>query len=575
MLSPKRFWQNNELRVQTAIIDGQMAPTIVLQNATYLNSYINQWLKGHIWINQDRIIYVGQHLPKNTDGTELVDCEGYYLVPGYIEPHAHPFQLYHPETLAKYAAAGGTTTLISDNMVFFMQMSDQQAFNIIERLNQLPTTFFWWTRFDSQTVMEADPFTSARVEQWLDHPDVVQGGELTSWPQVLHGNDDILEWMQSSRLRGKPVEGHLPGASERTLTRMELLGVDCDHEAMTGKEAIMRLQLGLTTSLRYSSIRPDLPDILFELIDGGLDYFEHLYMTTDGSTPSFYRQGIMNRLIEIALEQGVPPIEAYKMTSANVARHYGMERVLGHIAPGRLANINVLETPSDPTPVAVLSKGQWVVKDQQVIWPEEKQIMEAALQPLALSWDLTPEQLHPKSSNVIEMVNAVITQYFELEALPDRDHLPEDLSYLSLVDKNGQWKVTTFVKGFSKLVSGFASSYSNTGDIILIGKNTSDMLVAFRRMKAMGGGMVLAEDGHILSQVPLPLAGGMSSLPMEALMQQEEALTEKLRERGYNHADPVYSLLFLSSIHLPYVRITQQGLYDVMNNKILLKAESL
>ncbi len=117
---------------------------------------------------------------------------------------------------------------------------------MIEELDQLPTSMFWWCRYDAQTEMEEEDslFSPSNMKAWLDHPLVLQGGELTGWPKVMHGDDTILHWMQYTKEINKPIEGHLPGASERTLTQLSVLGVNSDHEAMTGEEALRRLDLG-------------------------------------------------------------------------------------------------------------------------------------------------------------------------------------------------------------------------------------------------------------------------------------------------------------------------------------------
>jgi len=95
------------------------------------------------------------------------------------------------------------------------------------------------------------------------------------------------------------------------------------------------------------------------------------------------------------------------------------------------------------------------------------------------------------------------------------------------------------------------------------------MLHAFNRMKELGGGIVVVEEDNVVCELPLYLSGIMSDLPMEELMQQEKGLFTVLKDRGYSFSDPIYSLLFFSSTHLPYIRITQQGMYDVMNKTVL------
>lgn len=153
------------------------------------------------------------------------------------------------------------------------------------------------------------------------------------------------------------VEGHFPGASEATLVKLKLLGTDCDHEAMTGQEALTRLMQGYTVSLRNSSIRPDLEVLLKELLELGVKQFDRFFFTTDGSHPSFYENGMTNVMITTAIKQGVPVIDAYHMASYNIARYYNMEHIHGSIATGRIANINILESKENPVPASVIAKG--------------------------------------------------------------------------------------------------------------------------------------------------------------------------------------------------------------------------
>src|SRR5699024_12206096 len=156
------------------------------------------------------------------------------------------------------------------------------------------------------------------VLSWISHPTVVQGGELTAWPKLLAGDDRLLYWIQETKRLRKRVEGHLPGASEKTLTKLKLLGISGEHESISGEEVVRRLQLGYHVTLRHSSIRPDLPHILETLIEDSFSTFEQLMFTTDGSTPSFYEYGMINLCVQIAIEKGVPLMEAYRMATYNV-----------------------------------------------------------------------------------------------------------------------------------------------------------------------------------------------------------------------------------------------------------------
>lgn len=573
MVNP--LWRNKEIREQLKIITKEASPDLVLTNATYLHGIFKKWVTGNIWIKGDRIVYAGKDMPLVDSSTEVHDMEGKWLVPGYIEPHVHPFQLYNPQTFADYAAQGGTTSFLSDNLMLFLSLENEKAFSLLDQLAELPFTFYWWTRFDSQTeLLEEDTlFTSKAVGEWLDRPDVLLGGELTGWPKLMAGDDQMLYWIQKAKMGLKKIEGHFPGASEKTLAKMKLLGADGDHESMTADEVETRLLHGYGVTLRHSSIRPDLPHLLKEIVERDLNVFDKLMMTTDGSTPAFHLDGVMDLCIKIALDAGVPEIEAYMMASYNVARYYNVTSLHGLIATGRYANINILDSPGNPVPSGVISKGVWLKKDGVKV-SSLPTIDWSVLPDLDLDFELTEDDFQFSMPFGIEMVNDVITKPYSVSIDTQYGQLPKDHeeSFLMLLDKNGKWRVNTLIKGFASGVSGFASSYSNTGDIILIGKNREDMNAAFEEVKRMKGGIVLVEDGTIICSLPLPIGGTLSDLPMEQLIPKELELKQALRDRGYQHGDAVYSLLFLQATHLPYVRITQKGIYNVMNKQILFPA---
>ncbi|MFB5284269.1 adenine deaminase C-terminal domain-containing protein [Peribacillus sp. Hz7] len=575
MLEQRYRWKNKHLREHIEVLDGQRAPHLLLTNATYLNQTMRQWITANIWIYDDRIVYVGNNLPEITDGCEVVDCTGKVLVPGYIEPHAHPFQLYNPHSFSHYTSSFGTTTLINDNLLLLLQLNKKKAFSFLRELRNIPTSMYWWMRFDSQTELnEEESFIShSAVKSWLEHDAVLQGGELTGWPRLLAGDDMMLHWIQEAKRMRKKIEGHFPGASEKTLAKMMLFGVDSDHEAMTGEEVMNRLMQGYSVSLRYSSIRPDLPKLLQEIHELGIDQYDHLFLTTDGSPPSFYEQGCMDVLIKLAIENGVPIIDAYNMATLNIARYYNIDYLHGNIATGRVANINFLTDAMNPAPVSVLAKGKWVKRDgismeldRPISWQE------FGFDRLELDWQLDlAEDFEFSMPFGIEMMNNVITKPYSIACDVGNEELPfdHDECFFMLIDREGKWRINTILKGFANRLCGFAASYTSTGDIILIGKRKKDMLAAFNRMKELGGGIVIAEYGEIIGELPLVLRGVMSDKSVPELIQEENWIKQLLRERGYRFADPIYTLQFFSTTHLPYIRVTQRGLYDVMNKTVL------
>lgn len=565
-------WKIHEIRKQIDVIDGKKSPSMVITNARYLHSIYKKWIEGNIWVLEDRIVYAGPKMPPKMEGTEVFDASGKTIVPGYVEPHVHPYQLYNPLTLADYAGQTGTTSFISDNLMLFLALQNTDSFNIMDQLKERPFHFYWWMRFDSQSelIHEHNLFTSASLMEWGARQDVLMGGELTGWPRLLAGDDQMLYWLQASRAHHKKIETHLPGASSRTLAKLKLFGADGDHEAMTVDEVENRILHGYAVTLRHSSIRPDLPILLKEIVERELDIFDHLMMTTDGATPTFYEDGMMDKCIQVALDAGVPPIQAYQMASYNVANYYDLTHIHGVIATGRFASLNFLQDEFHPTPVDVLSKGVWLKKDNQKVHDMEP-IDWGPFAELEVDVDLTDEDFQFSTPFGIQMENDVITKLYSTnlhtsEGFLTNDH---DECYLMLVDRHGKWRVNTLIKGFATSVEGLATSYSCTGDIILIGKNVKAMHQAFNEMKKTRGAVVLVENDEVVASIPLQIGANVSSEPVEVVIEQEKKLKAALKERGFKHGDAIYTLLFLQSTHLPYIRVTQRGIYDVMKNRVL------
>ncbi len=212
-MSERTFnWRNNDIRTQIDVVDSKIVPTLLLTNGLVLNPFLKQWVKANIWIHDDRIVYVGAELPQNKSAKRVIDCEGKYIVPGYIEPHAHPFHIYNPQSLAEYVSQFGTTTMVSDNLFLLLQSNEKKALSTLCELKKQPFQYFWWSRYDLQTEVryEDEMLPVNYRKEWIDHPDVLQGGELTSWPRLMDGDDLIYIACKKRRSRENELKGISP-----------------------------------------------------------------------------------------------------------------------------------------------------------------------------------------------------------------------------------------------------------------------------------------------------------------------------------------------------------------------------
>ncbi|PTX50646.1 adenine deaminase [Melghirimyces profundicolus] len=583
--------QSLEPLIQTAT--GKRTPTRVLAGGDVFNVFTGDLERADVALCDNRIAYVGdlkQAGIQPANPASVIDVSGKVLVPGYIEPHAHPFLLYNPVTLAREVVKRGTTTLINDNLFFFSRMKMEEWSRLLRKLNKLPVKMFWWARLDAQARLpeSREPlFDEERVMEELSRPAVLQAGELTDWVPLLEAEEKRVRWVEESRKKGIRVEGHAPGASRRTLACLAAAGVTGDHESITAEEVWDRLRLGYMTTLRHSSLRPDLPELIQGLMKGNREVPWHrLMMTTDGPTPPYLKKGFVDYLIRTAIEAGCPPARAYQMATVNPAVYYRLDEHLGAIAPGRVADINVLDSLEEPDPVQVVAEGEPVAKEGHLL-VNGPEVDWKGYSSLKHRWNagLCSEHLAhlPKGSGgrvpVIHLLNPVITK-MEWEDVTSHGirpfHAPgeEDL-LVALVDREGKWMTKSLIRGFGKNIDGLASTYNGSEDLLLFGRDPEAMARAGNRALEQGGAITWVQGREEVYNLPLPLGGKTSLLHMEELIPRTEDLVRKLKEFGHPFHDPVYTFLFLSSTHLPQVRLTAGGLVRVKDKKVLVLPDRL
>lgn len=548
---------------------GKEAATICFENVHLLNVYTGEIEKTNVYTYDKWIAYVGvndktpiPYLSKVTLNNNEI------LVPGYIETHSHPNQMYNPLSLGNYLTSKGTTVSINDNLTFQSNLSSLD----MERLaNQLEEEEFhiwlWWAYIDSHCKGisdQEDIFNINYLKAWAQRPSVVQAGEFTAWPNLIADDENIEEMLFYNKyIIGKRIEGHLPGASKRTLTTLAAAGITADHEASNSDEVMNRLRLGYYVSLRYSSICPDLPQILEGLQKQKNINYDRLMFTNDGVPANYLDTHTHSMMIKMALDYGIAPKDAYRMATLNPATYYQIDHLIGGIAPGRIANINILKSISDPTPISVMVKGKWIYENgkRKREYPNKLVVEEKLFSPLSVEIN----DFIPTTNVGIELINDVITKTYYFD---EEDDLQESECYLSYINKNTSDYTNSRIKNFSNRLLALASSYSASQDILVIGKNKEMMKIALEELKEMGGGIVCKFE-HGTEVIRLPLAGVMCNASIESLAEKIESVNRKMQENGYKFNDFTYSLLFLTATHLPTVRLTKKGIYDHKSKKIV------
>ncbi|MBI4562876.1 MAG: adenine deaminase, partial [Candidatus Rokubacteria bacterium] len=542
-----------------------------LKGGTLLNVYTGETYGANVAIKGERIASVGLREDMIGPRTEVISAGGRILCPGYVEPHAHPWNLVTPAGLARAVLPLGTTTIVADNLPVY-ELAGPRGFEAtVRELGRGPLKYYWMVRLHSQSRIpgELRRFPVPVLARLLDSPWVVGTGEVTRWPEVWKGDPALLRRLALAPPRRKRIEGHTAGASAEKLMGLAAAGVTSCHEAIRATEVLDRARAGIAVMLRLSSLRPDLSVLLTALKETpGLG--PRAMLTTDGRSPAFIAEhGFVDHLVRVALDAGVPPVDAYRMATLNPAMYFGLDHDVGGIAPGRYADILLLRDLSDPRPETVLARGRVAARNGRLVraFPEPawSRIFRSSRARLDGRWRVTARDFsHHRGSRlpVIRFVSAVITR------LDERDHQPDVLG-AALLDREGRWIAPGLVSGFCRELDGLAATTTTDFNILALGRDADGLALAVNRLLELGGGIVLADRGRILYELPLPVGGIMSREPLHALAARERELAALLTARGHPHHAPLFSLLFLTADFLPDVRLTARGVWDVKGSRVL------
>ena len=562
------MWVRERVKL-TAVARGAAKADRYVRGGLLLNVYTGEIHPANVAISGERIAYVGVRDDMVGPRTEIIDAAGRTLVPGYIEPHAHPWNLATPAALARHVLPLGTTTIFGDTLTVY-ELGGLGGFETAAAaLARGPLKFYWLIRphGQSRTEDEARRFRVGAIRRMLGNPWAAAIGEVTRWPDVLAGRRDLLERLALAPAAGKRIEGHTAGAGAEKLVGLAAAGISSDHEPITASEALDRARLGIALMLRQSSLRPDLRALLAPFVKAGA--FGRLMLTTDGSTPAFVAEhGFVDNLVRLALEEGVPPVEAYRMVTLNPASYYGKDADLGGIAPGRHADILLLEDLLEPRPAAVIARGRLVARAGRLLArvpePPWRRIFATGRARFDRTWRVRPEEfdLGAGAVPVLRLVSAVIT------ALEERPLGPGDL-HAALLDRRGAWITTAAVAGFAAELDGLAATLSTDYQILAFGRRREAMARAVNRLLRVKGGVVLVDGERVVFELPLPIGGVMAPAPLPELARREEELKALLVARGYAFHDPLFTLYFMVADFLPSVRLSACGVWDVKRARII------
>jgi adenine deaminase len=558
----------------TAVARGQTPADLYVRGGTLLNVYTGEVYPANVAVTGERIAYVGSRDDMVGRRTRVLEVSGRVLVPGYIDPHVHPAHLITPSALARHVLPLGTTAVFADTLQFW-ELGGLAAFRrAADALSPAPLKFYWMIRphAQSRSPDEARRFRMRDLARALEHPCSAAIGEVTRWPDAWNGRPDLLARLDLALRRRRRVEGHTAGAAEDKVAAIAAAGFTSDHEPITAAEVLSRARQGIAVMLRESSLRPDLAGLL-DALKAAPGLASRVMLTCDGSMPAFIRDhGFVDHLLRVALDRGVPPVDAYRMATLNPATYYGLDGDLGGLAPGRYADVCVLRDLAEPRPALVIARGAVAAEDgrlrARVPEPPWRRVFSSSQARLAVRWRARPEDFALPARErypVVRLISAVITR------LENRPLAPGDL-HAALVDRAGRWVAPGVVAGFAGAVDGLAATVSTDFNILVLGRSPAAMARATNRLLDHHGGIVLVDGATVAYELPLPLGGLMTRGTLAEAAEWEDRFRAAVVARGYPHHEPLFTLFFLSADFLPAVRLTSRGVWDVKQSRVLLPA---
>ena len=564
---------------------GQEKADLAIVNAKLVNVYTSELINGcTISIKDKWIAYVGQDR-QHTIGskTEVIDAGGKTVIPGLIDGHTHLAWLSTAGAFLKYAMQGGTTTIVTEFLEPYFVAGYNGSIDFLESLKKQPIKILATAPATISISHAARGISEDALQKLLERNDIIGLGE-SYWQAVLQEPEEILPLFEQTLLAGKTLEGHTAGASEKKLSAYIASGITSCHEPINADQVVERLRLGLHIMAREGAVRKDLDEIA-KITKQAID-LRRLILVSDSISPQdLIENGYMESIVQKAIDCGFEPIKAIQMATLNVAEHFSIDNFIGGIAPGRYADLVIIPDISTIDAQMVISNGQIISQNGKLlIPPREHSFSKKSLNTIKLPCDLEPSDFIIRAPGntqnvqirVIRMITDLVTSEEKMNWPVAKGQLSVDLEKdiikIAAIDRaHHPGKLFAgLIQGFGLQSGAIASSAAwDTSDIVVVGASDADMAFAVNRIRELQGGSVVCENEKIMSELPLPIFGLVSNLPLDSIDRKFKDVAKAAKELGVPFPQPMLSLNTLTGAAIPYLRICEEGLVNLKNGKTL------
>ncbi len=562
-----------QLKKLIQVANGVIPADVVIKNCKVVNVFSGEIQEGDIALCDGQIAGIGDY-----EGNEVIDAEGRYAAPGFIDSHIHIESSYlSPEELGRLLVPHGGTTIMADPHEIANVCGEEGLNYMIEAGKRTVLDI----KYELPSCVPATPFENAgavlgaaEIEKLISNPNFIGLGEFMNFPGVLAADEDVMGKIVAAKEAGKWIDGHGSGMADKALNAYVSAGILADHECSTVEEMKDRLDRGMYILLRQGSACHNLRPLLKGVTPANSR--RCLLCSDDRQPKTILEEGHLDNHLRICVEEGLDAVSAIRMATLNAAECFGLKD-RGAIAPGYRADIVLMDDLTDFHVNRVWVEGKLVAEEGNYLPSIEKYDISSVKGSVVLK-DFSKDkfQMHLKSNkvNVIGILpGGVVTEKCTAEITLDENgefvwNPDEDIVKVAVLERHhGTGNVACgFLKGYGIKEGAVALSIAHDShNIIVVGVNDDEMEFAVKSLVAQEGGIVLVKKGEVVESMPMPIAGLMSDMSGEWV---DEKLTS-IHEKAYEElgicgsVEPVMTLCFMSLIVIPEVKLTDTGLFDV------------
>ena len=560
---------------------GDNSADLILINCSLVNVYTREIQeKIQISITNDRIAFVGMDA-SHTKGpkTKILDVKNKFVSPSFVDPHIHIDHFVTPSEFVKKSLLCGVTSLFPDSIDIVSVCGYKGFKEFVRTTKNLPMRFFHTVPGGlpvDKKFSHGKKLSLKQEKSAINSPSVIGLGEVFSWTKVTKRDSGTMKSLKQMHEENCIINGHTAGASGKKLNAYVGSGIFSCHEPINFDQVIERLRLGMWIMIREGSIRRDLKQIIPMVLSHGT-YTNRLMFCSDGVDPvDITSYGHIDHCVRSAIKLGLDPIDAISMGSKNCFDYYNLGQQFGGIAPGKIADLLILDNLKKIKINAVMLGGKIVVSNGKILpvisKPSTPKWITKTLKLSKFSEnDFSVKSFKTSESvNVIKMKSEIVTEKTieELDAKSGNvsPSLDKDIWKVAAFDRTYGTKkhAVGFLNNLGAEIGAFASSWSfHENDLIAIGSNEKDMAIACNKLSKNQGGMIVVKDGKTIASMPFQFAGIISLDSIEDVSKQFLEINSSIIDSGCKFKKPHLIPVFLPFLALPEIRILYSGIVDV------------